>query len=468
MILLKVFLLQAFWFAVVLFGGSVDSLTITLVSILLVVLNFIFFSPDISPGRYFALTIFFVLFGYLHDSSLVWLNIILEESYKVGFLSLWIVFISYYGDIFNKLKNIPAIPLALLGGTGGALSYWSANKLGALSIVPGSELAYISLPFIYWAFFFPISIRLFYNDEYWNNFLDKTIFFSFDRSGFHRHKNKFSEDILKNNLFSKNGLVTGGTSGIGGEVASTLSILGASVYVTGRDKEKGKSFVENNANSVFTSLDMANWSEVDDFCKNSVSFDYVVLNAGGMPEKILLNDYGVEYQCASQLLGHYYLISLLKKYKKLNHRARIVWVSSGGMYLTKLNVENLFKNINYEKVSTYANVKRAQITLVEEIAKQDEWKDFFINSMHPGWVKTEGLRDALPGFYDRLSQRLRKPGEGADTVLWLLISNELKESGGFFFDRKKVLPYFLKSFNPSKQQREMMLDKISIKMRDFL
>ena len=31
---------------------------------------------------------------------------ILRESYSYGFLSLWVVFISYYGDVFNKLKKL--------------------------------------------------------------------------------------------------------------------------------------------------------------------------------------------------------------------------------------------------------------------------------------------------------------------------------------------------------------------------
>ncbi|GIT72802.1 MAG: hypothetical protein Ct9H300mP28_26160 [Pseudomonadota bacterium] len=37
------------------------------------------------------------------------------ESYSYVFLSLWIIFICYYGDVFNKLKSLPYLILALIG-----------------------------------------------------------------------------------------------------------------------------------------------------------------------------------------------------------------------------------------------------------------------------------------------------------------------------------------------------------------
>jgi hypothetical protein len=39
--------------------------------------------------------------------------------------------------------------------------------------------------------------------------------------------------------------------------------------------------------------------------------------------------------------------------------------------------------------------------------------------MHPGWVDTEGVRSALPGFRRLFRAVLRDAGEGADTALWL-------------------------------------------------
>ena len=57
--------------------------------------------------------------------------------------------------------------------------------------------------------------------------MDKSILFSFDKSGYQRHKSKFNEDLSQKNLIDKISLVTGGTSGIGGELSKELSRLGS-------------------------------------------------------------------------------------------------------------------------------------------------------------------------------------------------------------------------------------------------
>ena len=300
---------------------------------------------------------------------------------------------------------------------------------------------------------------LFYEDKYWNYFLDKTIVFSFDKTGFNRHKSKFNEDLSQKDLIGKISLITGGTSGIGGEVAKELSRLGSKVFVIGRNKQKGESFKGNNLN--FHSLDIANWNQLKEFCCKSNCFDHIVLNAGSMPDSLVLNDFSVEHQCASQLIGHYYLIYMLNKCGKINQHARIIWVSSGGMYLKKLDLDSLFHNQKYEKISTYSNVKRAQVTLVEELSRQEIWKNVMVFSMHPGWVATYGLKEALPMFFSLMRNRLRDTKEGADTIIWLLLTEESLTSGSFYFDRKNVSPYLSKYYKPTREQRISLLKKIN-------
>ena len=461
MLILKVIFLQSFWLAIVLFGSSINEIILISWSIFIVGANFLIYRPAISIGRLFFVTLLFTTFGYIHDSILIWSKFILSESYSYGFLSLWIVFISYYGDVFNKLKELPLLFLAFLGGIGGSLAYWSAYKLGALSISQDSYTLYLIFVFALWSIFFPLSMWVFYEDKYWNYILDKTIVFSFDKTGFNRHKSKFNEDISQKDITGKISLVTGGTSGIGGEVAQELSRLGSKVFVTGRNKQKGESFKEKNSNLNFHSLDMANWHQLKDFCNKSNCFDYIVLNAGSIPDNLVLNDFSVEHQCASQLIGHYYLIYMLKECGKINQDARIIWVSSGGMYLKKLDIDSLFHNQEYEKVATYSNVKRAQVTLVEELSKQERWENVKVFSMHPGWVATYGLKEALPKFFSLMKNRLRNAKEGADTIIWLLLTEESLRSGSFYFDRKIVSPYLSSKYNPTREQRITFLEKIN-------
>lgn len=392
---------------------------------------------------------------------LIWLKIIRIESYSYVYLSLWIVFISYYGDIFNSLKELSNIFLSIIGGIGGTLAYWTAYKLGAISLYSDNSAYYLIFVFISWGLFFPFSMWLFYEDKYWNNFLEKTIIFSFDKTGFKRHKLSFKEDFSKKNIQDKIVLVTGGNSGIGENIARTLSTLGAKVCITGRNKKKGGFIEKSSENLIFSVLDMSKWHDLREFCKNCDCYDYIVLNAGGMPSNLVLNEYKTEYQCASQLLGHYYLIHFLREFKKLNKDARIVWISSGGMLLKKLNIDSLFLNKNYNKVSTYANVKRAQVTLVEELSKQKKWENINMFCMHPGWVSTLGLKNSLPTFFGLMKNRLRTPEEGSDTILWLLLTGKNISSGGFYFDRKIISPYITNYFNPSKKERMLLLKKMN-------
>lgn len=457
MIFLKILALQCFWFAIILYGSGVNSMALILAALLIVGADYLVFKPAVSLGRYIFLVCLLVLIGYLNDSSLIWMNLIPKESYHLGNLSLWIIFILYYEHIFVKFKKLSPLLIAFIGGVAGAMTYWSAAKLGAIMIVTGKEAHFLLMEFIFWAAFFPLSLKFYLRSGYWNSLLDKSIVFSFDRTGFIRHKKEFNEDLSLKDISHLRILVTGATGGIGAEVAESLSLLNGRVLFTGRNEKKGLSFEKNLPNSKFISLDMANWKDLYEFAKSCEPLDHVVFNAGSMPEKLVVNENGIEFQCASQLLGHYYLLVWLKEFQKIKAGARIVWVSSGGMYLKKLDLETLFKNSNYEKVDTYANVKRAQVTLVEELALMEEWRDFFIYSMHPGWVGTEGLKEALPKFYRLMQNRLRSPKEGADTILWCLLSKVPAQSGGFYFDRKKVSPYITPSYSPTINQRRELV-----------
>lgn len=459
MIIGKIILLQLFWFAVVLFSKSIPLTVFILIALVLFASDYILFRPKVSAGRFAFLLVLFVISGLINDLLLLFFDILVSGSYHYESLPLWIIFPLYYEVIFKKFQSLPTLLVSVVGGIGGAMSYWSAAKLGAILIAPEKENTYLLFQFLFWAVFFPLSIKMYFKEDYWNSFLDKTIFFSFDKTGFQRHQKKFNESFfpVKN---PKKILVTGGTGGIGEQTGMTLAELGHHVFVTGRNQQKGAELERKNNNLNFVSLDMSDWQEVYEFARKSEILEGLVFNAGGMPEKMTTNELGIELQCASQLLGHYYLLYWLKKFHKLKAGARVVWVSSGGMYLKELSLDSLFHNLNYNKVDTYANVKRAQVTLVEELAKNPEWSDFFIVSMHPGWVGTDGLKEALPGFYRFMKNRLRNAYEGADTIIWCLLSEKAPESGKFYFDRKEVSPYIAKKYIPTPAERKELLQRI--------
>ncbi len=277
-----------------------------------------------------------------------------------------------------------------------------------------------------------------------NKILDSSIVFSFDKSGFLRHKKQFKEDLQFDQ--KAHAIITGGTSGIGYATAKELCQQGVHTVITGRNIQKGEEASEFSDLLEFVAWDMADWQKLTQVVNQLPAVKYVVLNAGGMPAEFKKNSAGVEMQFATQLFGHYYLLKELQKQNKLQPQARIVWVTSGGMYLSKLDLSKIFEDDKYDKVSTYANVKRAQVTLLSEFKK--EFSTQLVMAMHPGWVNTQALQESLPKFTDIMKGRLRTPRQGADTILWLLSENTHPESGKLYFDRKIVKPHF---FNFTKQ-----------------
>jgi NAD(P)-dependent dehydrogenase (short-subunit alcohol dehydrogenase family) len=290
----------------------------------------------------------------------------------------------------------------------------------------------------------------------WNKILDASIFWSFDLSGYLRHEKDFNEAYS----FPKESraLITGGTSGIGQAAALELIKQGVQVTITGRNLIRGEALEKSYPHLKFKQMDMAEWSDFDAFVNQVDPLDYLVLNAGGMPEKFRTNKQGVELQFASQLFGHYILTHKLLRAGKLKSGARIVWVTSGGMYLKALDIKTIFKNEKYNKVDTYANVKRAQVTLLPFFKK--EFPDQIVTAMHPGWAATPGVDEAIPEFSKKMSGRLRTPLQGADTILWLLCTKKKIESGELYFDRKKVSPHFFwftkKSSNQFNKLQELL------------
>jgi dehydrogenase/reductase SDR family protein 12 len=286
-----------------------------------------------------------------------------------------------------------------------------------------------------------------------NKLLDKSIYYSFDNTGFSRHQKEYFSDYQKTDLGRV--LITGGTAGIG-QSLSRLIEKNAEVLVTGRNKSNFNPYESLE----FLELDSGDWSGISEFAKNSPKINNLVLNAGAMPDKRLVNNYGIESQCASQLLGHLHLFKELHKREKLARGAHVIITSSGGMLLKKLDLPSLFLNKKYEKVSTYANVKRAQIILVEFLA--NKYPEYTFSSMHPGWVDTKAVRVSLPGFYSFMGDRLRTPSQGADTIEFLL--HHKVESGRFWFDRKESPTHL----TPLTRGKVVDIRKLTNCFEDFL
>jgi NAD(P)-dependent dehydrogenase (short-subunit alcohol dehydrogenase family) len=188
--------------------------------------------------------------------------------------------------------------------------------------------------------------------------------------------------------------------------------------------------------------------------------DVLVHNAGMIPEKRVETRDGLELTMATHVVGPYLLSQLLEPRLRAARAARVIFVSSGGMYTQKLSLEDLaWTTRPYDGVAAYAQTKRMQVVLAELLAEQWRGSGITCHSMHPGWADTPGVESSLPNFWKHMEGRLRSPAEGADTALWLAVAAEPdRSSGGFWFDRARVSPYYVPFTRESAAQRRALLE----------
>ena len=296
--------------------------------------------------------------------------------------------------------------------------------------------------------------------------LDPSIVFSFDQTGFLRHRLSFREDDLKRDLSGRRCLVTGGNSGLGRAVAEGLAARGATVWVASRDIERSKFTCDEirratgNLDVAAYSVDLSDMRSVDNLVAALPSgpIDVLVNNAGVLLGEQRYTAEGVEHTLAANLLGHLRLTAALVPRLREGARARVIWVSSGGMYAKRLSVHDLkTPQEPFDGVAVYAQTKRAMVTLSRLLADRLAPLGIAVHSMHPGWAATPGVQQSLPVFWRLTRPILRTPEAGADTVLWLAVCDEaMDQSGRFWFDRQPRSEHLLARTRHGLQEERVL------------
>jgi NAD(P)-dependent dehydrogenase (short-subunit alcohol dehydrogenase family) len=184
--------------------------------------------------------------------------------------------------------------------------------------------------------------------------------------------------------------------------------------------------------------------------------DVLVHNAGALPDERSETADGLELTFATHVVGPHLLTRLLRPRLEESGDARVIWVSSGGMYTRRLNVQdpNWTQRRDYDGVLAYAETKRAQVVLSELWADELHDSPVVASAMHPGWADTPSVRDSLPRFYRIMKSFLRTPAEGADTVVWLAAAPGAGErTGRFYFDREPRRTHYLPNTRESEKER---------------
>ncbi len=246
-------------------------------------------------------------------------------------------------------------------------------------------------------------------------------------------------------------LVTGATSGIGEAACEELARAGAAVLLVARDREKAERAQAKIAETTGSDTlelhlcDVSSLASVRALAEALVEagqpLHVLVNNAGMLPSERAHTEEGFELSFATNVLGPFLLTSLLVPLLRESAPARIVNVSSGGMYTQRIDVEDpQLERHEFDGPRFYAHAKRAQVILTEEWGRRLAADRISVHSMHPGWVSTPGIESSLPRFNRIMGPLLRDRRQGADTIVWLAGSPEAGRSTGRFWHDRRPRP----------------------------
>jgi NAD(P)-dependent dehydrogenase (short-subunit alcohol dehydrogenase family) len=226
-------------------------------------------------------------------------------------------------------------------------------------------------------------------------------------------------------------LISGSNRGIGREIARQLAELGHHVIATARDPAAAEQVARELAGGGHLSvqaeqLDVADPQSVERLRERVESspgrLDALVNNAGVMGEVATnvatapLDD--AHRTMETNLFGAWRLTQAMLPLLRRGGHGRIVNVSSGAGQLSEMN----------GGYPGYRVSKTALNALTRALASESSGTGILVNSMCPGWVRTDMGGSAAP----------RTVAEGADTAIWLATLPDDGPSGGFFRDRSPI------------------------------
>ena len=224
-------------------------------------------------------------------------------------------------------------------------------------------------------------------------------------------------------------VVTGANRGIGFEICRQLAQRGdIRVVLTSREEAKGKAAASKLGEGVdFRRLDVTSERSVtalaDDIADTYKRCDILVNNAGVMLDprgsRVLDSRIGTwRDTLETNLIGPLALVQALASLMRKNRYGRIVNISSGQGQLSDMGAGT----------PAYRVSKTALNALTRTLAAELKGSGILVNSMCPGWVKTDMGGSSAP----------RTVEQGADTAVWLATLPDDGPSGGFFRDRKPI------------------------------
>lgn len=257
-------------------------------------------------------------------------------------------------------------------------------------------------------------------------------------------------------------LITGSTDGIGKQTALELAAKGHKIIIHGRSLTKCERTAEYIRHQIPASdievlpADLSSLKNiqamVDTLKRRYELLDVLINNAGIFAPNLRVSQDGIELNFAVNYLASYFLTCEVLDLIRKSSAGRIVNVSSIAHKRGRINFDDLFYQSGYAAYKAYADSKLMLIYFTYDLSEQLAAEDITVNTLHPGVISTKLLAAGFNMTGDDLSV-------GAETPVYLAISEEVKGVTGKYFDRKQAVPSSPLSYDLSVREQLMSVTK---------
>ncbi|MEO1022449.1 MAG: SDR family oxidoreductase [Bacteroidota bacterium] len=231
-------------------------------------------------------------------------------------------------------------------------------------------------------------------------------------------------------MSDKTAVVTGAYRGLGLETVTQLAKQNYTVVLTGRRQEKGEAVVKELRSKGYDVhyhhldvTDIESAKQLGAFLETTFGrLDVLINNAGvhyDMGNRAVNPDWTIVQEATeTNYLGAWKVaVALIPLLRKSDH-GRLVNVSSGAGSLTDMS----------PGTPAYSASKAAMNVLTLQLAAELKADQILVNSVCPGWVRTDMGGQAAP----------RSVEEGASGIVWAATLPDDGPTGGFFRDGKAI------------------------------
>jgi len=224
-------------------------------------------------------------------------------------------------------------------------------------------------------------------------------------------------------------VVTGANRGIGFEISKQLASYGNHVIMAARNKEEGNNACQELINQGYSCgyrhLDLEDPQSIHDFSKGLFAdfdhLDVLINNAGVFLDKNT-NSTKVDMEVIRKTMeincfGAIDLSKTVLNLMKGSDDGRIINITSGLGAMNEMAGGYTAYRLSKVALNAFSQIYASDLSDTK----------IKVNSMCPGWVKTEMGGDSAP----------RSLEQGAETAVWLATNNEIG-NGKFYRDKKEI------------------------------